>query len=586
MSSSFSKLGDDLMKVPKLEVGGANWVIYKDQFLWSIDARGLVEHMDGLESEPECPVQPADKLPLTKDEEKEMKEWKKELKHWKQGEAIIKQQIAATIPDSLFMKIRGKTTALKIWDALTKEFQNKSKMVSVDLRRRLQQERCADKGDVRSHFDKLRTMRKDLASMGSPPGEDELYAIILGSLPLSYKPYISALNATSSVLGTVLSTDELMQTITDEYERRNIGKGSKKEENLAFSANESRGKKGKSKRKLGNCNNCGKPGHWARDCWEEGGGKAGQGPQKKGKGKEKEKESDGKSESGKEKKGKEAAASAKAKEEEDSAWFAMTTLTKFEDDQNSPVPTSTKCPSLNDLLEIPTRFPDAPKKVETEAGEEEEEIVVDTGVEPRTTTFAAAALTGQGQGSSAVDTDLFDSGASRHMSGQCHCFINFVKIEPRPITAADSRKFNVIGKGSLYLELPNGKKTSKILLKEVLYAPCMGVTLVSISQVTDAKSSVLFHGDICRIFNPLRTILGEISKRNGLYRIFTPRPQTSGYAGKAVEVLSIDELHRRLGHVGHGAVRQLMKKGLVKGLGLDENSKPSFCESCEWGKGH
>jgi len=34
-----------------------------------------------------------------------MKEWKKELKLWKQGEAIVKQQIAATIPDSLFMKI-------------------------------------------------------------------------------------------------------------------------------------------------------------------------------------------------------------------------------------------------------------------------------------------------------------------------------------------------------------------------------------------------------------------------------------------------------------------------------------------------
>ena len=91
------------------------------------------------------------------------------------------------------MKIQGKTTVLEIWNTLKKEFQNKSKMVSVDLRRRLQQERCADKGDVRSHFAKLRTMREDLASMGSPPGEDEFYAIILGSLPSSYDPYISPL---------------------------------------------------------------------------------------------------------------------------------------------------------------------------------------------------------------------------------------------------------------------------------------------------------------------------------------------------------------------------------------------------------
>jgi len=85
------------------------------------------------EAEPECPVKPTDKAPLSKEEDKEVKEWKKELKLWKQGEAIVKQEIAATIPDLLFMKIRGKTTALEIWNTLKKEFQNKSKMVSVDL---------------------------------------------------------------------------------------------------------------------------------------------------------------------------------------------------------------------------------------------------------------------------------------------------------------------------------------------------------------------------------------------------------------------------------------------------------------------
>ena len=106
---------------------------------------------------------------------------------------------------------------------------------------------------------------------------------------------------------------------------------------------------------------------------------------------------------------------------------------------------------------------DTPKKTETvpEAGKEGKEIVVDIGVEPRTTTFAAAALTEEGHGSPTVNIDLFDSGASRHMSGHRHCFVDFTKIEPRPITAADSRSFSAIGKGSLYLELPNGGNTSE-----------------------------------------------------------------------------------------------------------------------------
>jgi hypothetical protein len=124
------KLGEDLMKVPRLEAGGVNWVVYKDRFLWSVDARGLLEHVDGSEREPMCPVKPQmvprkddegkDTQDLvqaayTQEEQREIKEWKTELKEWKQGEAIVKQQIAATIPDSLFMKIRNKFTALEIW---------------------------------------------------------------------------------------------------------------------------------------------------------------------------------------------------------------------------------------------------------------------------------------------------------------------------------------------------------------------------------------------------------------------------------------------------------------------------------------
>jgi hypothetical protein len=360
----FSKLGDDLMKVPKLEAGGVNWVVYKDRFLWSVDARGLLEHVDGSEREPVCPVKPrfvpkrdADgkettdmvRAMLSADEERLMKEWKAELKEWKQGEAIVKQQVAATIPDSLFMKIRDKGTALEIWEALRNEFQNKSRMVAVDLRRRLQQEHCAEKGDVRLHFSKLRLMREDLAAMGHPPGDDEFYAIILGSLPYSFEPFISALNATSSVLGTILSPDELMQALTDEYDRRNLRKSSKRDENtenVAFSTEEGNSRKGNGQK--GKCYNCGKPGHRKDDCWEEGGGKEDQKPNWL---KEKEKWRQEKEEgSGKEKdklRVKDFATTANA--EEDMAWMASCPSDSEDDDPLSALSIGW---SLEDFIEV------------------------------------------------------------------------------------------------------------------------------------------------------------------------------------------------------------------------------------------
>jgi hypothetical protein len=152
------KLGDNLMKVPKLDASGSNWVIYKDQFVWAIDARGLLDHVDGSIREPTKPtptakakatvasgpkgVERADSEgdfevveELTEDDEKKLEGWKEKYQAWRLGEAIVKQQIAATIPDSLFMKIWDKGTVHQIWQALMKDFQNKSQMVSVDLQR-------------------------------------------------------------------------------------------------------------------------------------------------------------------------------------------------------------------------------------------------------------------------------------------------------------------------------------------------------------------------------------------------------------------------------------------------------------------
>ena len=55
-------------------------------------------------------------------------EWKKDLKTWKQGRAIFKLQMAATISDSLFMKICDKAEAIE----------KRTQMFSLDLRHRLQ----------------------------------------------------------------------------------------------------------------------------------------------------------------------------------------------------------------------------------------------------------------------------------------------------------------------------------------------------------------------------------------------------------------------------------------------------------------
>ena len=52
------------------------------------------------------------------------------------------------------------------------------------------------------------------------------------------------------------------------------------------------------------------------------------------------------------------------------------------------------------------------------------------------------------------------------------------------------------------------------------------------------------------------------------------------------ELVTIEKLHRLMGHISPEAAKALVQKGLVEGFKLDETSKISFCDSCEYGKAH
>ena len=56
-----------------------------------------------------------------------------------------------------------------------------------------------------------------------------------------------------------------------------------------------------------------------------------------------------------------------------------------------------------------------------------------------------------------------------------------------------------------------------------------------------------------------------------------------GYSAQ-MEILSVDELHRCLGHVSHKRAKLLVRKGLVEGIELKASDEETICESCESAK--
>lgn len=64
-----------------------------------------------------------------------------------------------------------------------------------------------------------------------------------------------------------------------------------------------------------------------------------------------------------------------------------------------------------------------------------------------------------------VETEPYDSGASRHMSPYRDRFVSYRTILPRAITAADKRVFYAVGEGDLRVEVPNGESSTTVLLR-------------------------------------------------------------------------------------------------------------------------
>ena len=229
MSAPTVKIGDDFLKIPRLSVDGRNWVIYRERLTLSVAARGLSGHLTRTKKRP---IEPKDKEEpdgmIIAADQKDVDMYNDAIGPWVLNEAIVLQQITSTIPDSLYLKIKRKNTMCKAWNLLKKDFESRSKMFVIDLRKRLQEQHCDDNGNICTHFDTMLTMREGLASLREDIKEADFAAILIGSLPKTYDTYLSAIMATMNVLRKALNPDALLQCVGDEYDRRAIANGAGK----------------------------------------------------------------------------------------------------------------------------------------------------------------------------------------------------------------------------------------------------------------------------------------------------------------------------------------------------------------------
>ena len=109
----------------------------------------------------------------------------------------------------------------------------------------------------------------------------------------------------------------------------------------------------------------------------------------------------------------------------------------------------------------------------------------------------------------------------------------------------------------------------------------MAITLISVSWLDDAGSSVIFCKGMCIIKNPHGWTMATIPWADGLYHLIDPyKMNNSAHANVATGKMSISEAHRKLGHISHTTIKHAITSGWITGIDLDVDWKPEFCKPC------
>jgi hypothetical protein len=172
----------------------------------ALGARGLGEYVDETAVRPiliTTATSPSGKI-ATPEEAKENKN-KREVAEYMQKDYLVQQHIFGTITDRMMLQISHQTTGAAMWKEIKTLHEGKSTLVKVDVRKHMLLTRCDKGGDVKAHFGGLNRLRQIMAGMGVIVDDEDYMAIVMGSLPDTYQPIISALEATAGYSSKVVT---------------------------------------------------------------------------------------------------------------------------------------------------------------------------------------------------------------------------------------------------------------------------------------------------------------------------------------------------------------------------------------------
>ena len=157
---------------------------------------------------------------------------------------------------------------------------------------------------------------------------------------------------------------------------------------------------------------------------------------------------------------------------------------------------------------------------------------------------------------------LLDSATTSHICTIREAFVDFKPVSGESVKGVGPLESPVVGRGTVVLVFEFDGQTVKHDLHNTLYVPSAPNSLLSVGRFDDTGGKVEFDGGTCWMKNKAGKKVGKGFKHQRLYllaaRTAIPRQERANFA--AAPKLTWDQWHRRYGHIGITALKQLDKE--------------------------